>query len=155
MRSVRQFLHFSEEAAKRAGVTPQQRQALLNIKGFPGRDTVTVGELAERLQLRHHTTVELVDRLAALKLVVQEHSGIDRRRAYVQLTRQGQQILDKLTGAHEEQLRRIGPKLADLLQGLGAEKRAVANVRRRTIRSKRSASSRRRLRLFRARGQGH
>jgi DNA-binding MarR family transcriptional regulator len=155
MRSVRQFLHFSEEAAKRAGVTPQQHQALLNIKGFPGRDTVTVGELAERLQLRHHTTVELVDRLAALKLVVQEHSGIDRRRAYVQLTRQGEQILDKSTGAHEEQLRRIGPKLADLLQGLGAEKRAVANVRRRTIRSKRSASSRRRLRLFRARGQGH
>ena len=53
--ALRQFLHFSEEAARAAGITPQQHQALLAVKGFPGRDCVTVGELAERLQLRHHS----------------------------------------------------------------------------------------------------
>src|ERR1051326_2195953 len=63
--ALRQFLRFSEEAAQKAGITPQQHQALLAIKGFPERDEVTIGELAERLKLRHQTTVELVDRLAA------------------------------------------------------------------------------------------
>jgi len=107
--ALRQFLHFSEEAAQRAGLTPQQHQALLAVKGFPGRETVTVGELAERLQLRHHTTVELVDRLVDLDLVERERVGLDRRRVFVRLTRRGEQVLDELSSAHEEELRRIGP----------------------------------------------
>ena len=117
---LRQFLRFSEDAAKRAGITPQQHQALLAIKGFPGRDTVTVSELAERLQLRHHSTVELLDRLVDLKLVVREHVAADRRRVHVHLSTQGEKILDDLSSAHEEQLRRIGPKLRTLLQRLGS-----------------------------------
>ena len=68
--ALRQFLHFSEEAAHAAGITPQQHQALLAVKGFRGRDCVTVGELAERLQLRHHSAVGLVDRLVAEGLMV-------------------------------------------------------------------------------------
>jgi DNA-binding MarR family transcriptional regulator len=119
---LRQFLRFSEEAAKRAGVTPQQHQALLAIKGFPGRDTVTVSELAERLQLRHHSTVELLDRLVDLKLVVREHSGEDRRHAHLRLSARGEHILDALSSAHEEQLRRIGPKLSTLLKSLVTSK---------------------------------
>src|SRR3954453_12589647 len=83
--ALRQFLRFSEEAAKKAGVTPQQHQALLAIKGFPERDEVSIGELAERMQLRHHTTVELVDRLAELRLVARVHALEDRRRVMVRL----------------------------------------------------------------------
>src|SRR5579859_1886698 len=61
--SLRHFLGFSEAAARAAGITPQQHQALLAIKGFPGRDKVSVGELAERLQIEHHSAVGLADRL--------------------------------------------------------------------------------------------
>lgn len=118
--ALRQFLRFSEDAAKRAGLTPQQHQALLAIKGFPRRDEVTVSELAERLQLRHHSTVELLDRLAKLKLVARAQSDSDRRQVNVRLTPRGEQILDKLSSAHEEQLRRIGPELTGLLNQLGA-----------------------------------
>ena len=117
--ALRQFLRFSEDAAKNAGITAQQHQALLAIKGFPGRDTVTVGELAERLQLRHHSTVELLDRLVDLRLVAREPSATDRRQVQIQLTAQGEQILDKLSGAHQERLRRVGPELRTLLERVG------------------------------------
>jgi DNA-binding MarR family transcriptional regulator len=102
----------------RAGVTPQQHQALLAIKGFPGRESVDVGDLAERLQHRHHSTVELVDRLVSLKLVVRKRSSADRRRVQVQLTERGERILDRLSSAHHEQLRRIGPQMSVLLKRL-------------------------------------
>src|SRR6266566_9056175 len=71
---LRQFLHFSEQAAQKAGLTPRQHQALLAIKGFPGRDSVTIGELAEQLQIAHHSAVGLVDRLEAQNLIVRELS---------------------------------------------------------------------------------
>ena len=119
--ALRQFLRFSEDAARNAGLTPQQHQALLAIKGFPASDTVTVSELAERLQLRHHSTVELCQRLADLKLVAREQALTDRRRVNVRLTPRGEKILDKLSSAHEEQLRRIGPKLTAVLDGLKSE----------------------------------
>ena len=99
--ALRQFLAFSQSAARAAGLTPQQHQALLAIKGFPGRDTVTVSELAERLQLRHHSTVELLDRLVDLKLVVRQHLAADRRQVHVRLSARGEQILDALSSAHE------------------------------------------------------
>ena len=70
--ALRQFVRFSETAAREAGITPKQHQALLAIAGFPGRDQITMGELAERLQIRHHSTVELIDRLAAQSLVARE-----------------------------------------------------------------------------------
>jgi len=109
--ALRQFLHFSEEAANVAGTTPQQHQALLAVKGFPGRDWVTVGELAERLQLRHHSAVGLVDRLVAERLVARTPSARDRRQVYVQLTSRGENVLGRLSFAHSEQLKRIGPEL--------------------------------------------
>ena len=109
--ALRQFLHFSEEAARAAGITPQQHQALLAVKGFPGRDCVTVGEWAERLQLRHHSAVGLVDRLVAERLVARAPSAQDRRQVYVQLTTRGQNVVERLSSAHSEQLKRIGPEL--------------------------------------------
>lgn len=114
---VRRFIHFSEEAAKTVHITPQQHQALLAIKGFPGRDQVTVGELAERLQLRHHSVVGLVDRLAKEKLV-ERKPGKDRREVLVQLTDHGEQMLADLTYIHRSELRQIGPQLNLLLQEL-------------------------------------
>jgi len=109
--ALRQFLHFSEAAALTAGVAPQQHQALLAIKGFPGRDYVTVGELAERLQLRHHSAVGLVDRLTAEKLVSRVPSPRDRRQVFVQLTDRGEEMLERLSAAHTRQLKRMGPEL--------------------------------------------
>jgi len=109
--ALRQFYHFSEQAAHAAGTTPQHHQALLAIKGFPGRDYVTVGELAERLQLRHHSTVGLVDRLVVENLVARTHSAQDRRQVFVQLTSHGDEVLEKLSAAHSAQLKRMGPEL--------------------------------------------
>jgi DNA-binding MarR family transcriptional regulator len=116
--ALRQFIHFSEKAAHAAGITPQRHQALLAIKGYPGRDSVTVGQLAERLQLRHHSAVGLVDRLVAEKLVSRAHSTEDRRQVFIQLTSQGENVLAKLSSAHRAQLRRMGPGLSRLLKQL-------------------------------------
>ncbi|MBB5033111.1 MarR family winged helix-turn-helix transcriptional regulator [Prosthecobacter vanneervenii] len=117
--SLRKFLRFSEEAAGAAGLTPQQHQALLAIKGFPGRDYVTIGELAERLQIKHHSAVGLVDRLVLEKLVQRVASAEDRRCVNIRLTSRGEAVLEELSALHREQLRRIGPELSTLLQGLG------------------------------------
>lgn len=118
--ALRQFMRFSEDAALAAGLTPQQHQALLAIKGYPGRDRVTVGELAERLQVAHHSAVGLVDRLSAEKLVVREPSTEDRRRVFISLTRRGEAVLGKLSSAHREQLRRISSEIGALLARLGS-----------------------------------
>jgi DNA-binding MarR family transcriptional regulator len=118
--ALRRFLRFSEGAAEAAGITAQQHQALLAIKGFPARDKITVGELAERLQLRHHSVVGLIDRLVAEKLVAREPSVEDRRQVLVQLTRRGEAVLEKLASVHREQLKRIGPEISDLLERLGS-----------------------------------
>jgi DNA-binding MarR family transcriptional regulator len=119
---LRKFSRFSEAAAEAARVTPQQHQALLAIKGFPGRDQVTVGELAERLQLRHHSAVGLVDRLVNEKLVLRSPAETDRRQVLIQLTPRGEKTLEELSAMHHEQLQRIGPELARLLQQLNQPK---------------------------------
>ena len=117
--ALRQFQHFSEEAAEAVGLTPQQHQALLAIRGFPGRERVTIGELAERLQIRHHSAVGLVDRLVAQKLVAREVADTDRRQVYVTLTPGGLRALERLSAAHRAELRRIGPQISQLLARLG------------------------------------
>lgn len=119
--ALRRFLDFSGEAAKEAGLTPQQHQALLAIKGFPGRDRVTIGELAEQLVQRHHSTVGRVDRLEALGLVRREADPADRRRAMVALTDRAEEVLAGLSTIHRAELRRLRPSLAALLERLGAE----------------------------------
>lgn len=116
--TLRQFLHFSEEAAKAVGLTPQQHQALLAVMGYPQRDRITIGELAERLQIRHHSTVGLVDRLAAQGLLAREPAGSDRRQVYVRLAPAGLELLERLSSAHKEELRRVGPQLNEMLQRL-------------------------------------
>ena len=119
--ALRHFQRFSEDAARASGLTPQQHQALLAVKGFPGRDRVTVGELAGRLQIAHHSAVGLINRLVIEKLVVRETSAEDRRRVFISLAKRGEQMLAALSSAHREQLRRIGPEIGALLDRLGSQ----------------------------------
>ncbi len=112
--ALRQFLHFSEKAAQSVGLTPQQHQALLTVKGFPG-GLITISDLAERLQIRHHSAVGLVDRLAAHDFVRRESSSEDRRQVHVMLSPKGLEVLESLSKTHKEELRRIGPHLRELL----------------------------------------
>ncbi len=116
--ALRRFVRFSEEAAEALGLTPQQHQALLAIKGFPERERVTVGELAERLQIRHHSAVGLVDRLAAQGLVVRSPDDADRRQVYVALTPRGHDVLERLAAAHRAELKRLAPELRQALDEL-------------------------------------
>lgn len=114
--TLRKFLGFSETAAMSHGVSAQQYQALLAIEGFPGRNWVTIGELAEQLQVAHHSAVGLVDRMEALRLVRRTKPPEDRRRVHVHLSPKGLAILEKLYRAHRTELKTIGPKLVTLLQ---------------------------------------
>lgn len=116
--ALRRFMRFSERAAQNAGITPQQHQALLAIKGFPGRDYVSVSELAEWLQLRHHSTVELVNRLEAQGLVARTAATDDRRQVNISLTAPGEEMLAGLSATHRAELRQIGPELNQLLTQL-------------------------------------
>jgi DNA-binding MarR family transcriptional regulator len=102
---LRLFLRFSEDAARAAGLEPQQHQLLLAAKGAPEGQEVTVGYLTERLQLRHHSTVELLDRLEARDLVRRRRSEEDRRRVLVELTAKGERVLAQLSRHHVEAVR--------------------------------------------------
>ncbi len=101
---LRRYLRFSEEVTRRNGVTPLQYLLLLQIKGFPGRDWATVGELAERLQAKHHGVGSLVSRCEAAGLVRRSISSSDRRRVEVQLTKKGDQRLERLAYLHRVEL---------------------------------------------------
>src|SRR5512135_368937 len=90
--ALRCFLRFSEDAAESAGLTLQQHQALLFIIGYPGREQVTIGELAERLQIRHHSAVGLVDRLVEQGLVQRIQNQSDRRQVFITLSVGGQAL---------------------------------------------------------------
>lgn len=97
---LRRFLRFSEEVTRRKGVTPLQYQLMLQIKGFPGREWATVGELAERLQAKHHGVVALISRCEKAELVARNVSRSDMRLVEVQLTRKGEQCLEQLARLH-------------------------------------------------------
>jgi len=104
---IRRYLRFSEETVRRHGVAPQQYQLMLAIKGFPGRDWATVRELAERLQLRHHSVVELVNRAQSQRLVCRTTDPEDARAVRVALTDHGEQLLGRLSALHRDELRRM------------------------------------------------
>lgn len=112
---LRRFLVFSEGAAEQSGLTAQQHQALLAIKGFPGRDSVTIGELAERLCIRHHSAVGLIDRLVSNALVKRRTDADDRRQVLISLTPKAEALLAKLSATHRDELKRLAPLLQVLL----------------------------------------
>jgi DNA-binding MarR family transcriptional regulator len=112
---IRQFLHFSEEAARSQGIEPQQHQLLLALKGMPAGTRPTVTALSQRLCLRHHSTVELVDRLVDHGAVKRRHSDQDRREVLVELTPHGEGLLHQLSVLHWDELRGSGPALSEAL----------------------------------------
>jgi DNA-binding MarR family transcriptional regulator len=113
---LRKFLAFSEAAALKAGLTPQQHQLMLAVKGAPARDFLSIGEIADRLLLRHHTIVELVDRLAELGFVERNPDPTDKRKIQVSLSREGNAAIDRLSSIHIEELKNIRPTLRKLLK---------------------------------------
>lgn len=143
---IRRFLNFSERAARAAGIEPQQHQALLAIAARPPEFETTVGVLAERLQVRHHTAVELSHRLAAKGWILRSRSRNDLRRVDLRLTRRGEHLLQKLSVAHRNELSAAGPRLIAALQAVlahgggaqtptdasvaGAPRRNVTRIRR-------------------------
>ena len=119
--ALRRFLEFSATAARSAGLPPQQHQALLAIKGFPGRDPMSVGELAKQLCVRPHSAVGFVDRLARRGLVRRVPSNDDHRRVQVRLTARGEALLARLSAAHRDELRRVGPELRQALKKIAGK----------------------------------
>jgi DNA-binding MarR family transcriptional regulator len=115
---LRVFQRFSEDAARAAGVTPAQHQLLLAVRGFPG-GRPTISELAEWLQLRHNSTVELIDRAEEAGLLTRHTDGDDRRRQRLELTPSGSELLGRLSAAHRQELRRFREEFVALLDELG------------------------------------
>jgi DNA-binding MarR family transcriptional regulator len=116
---IRRFLHFSEQAARGAGLEPQQHQLLLTLRGVaPTGEAPSIGLVAERLQIQHHSAVELVDRLVDRGLVGRSRAPEDRRQVLVHLTPRGEAELEKLATCHLEELRSNGPALVSALEAL-------------------------------------
>jgi DNA-binding MarR family transcriptional regulator len=112
---LRRFLVFSEEAAERAGLTAQQHQALLVIKGRRGSQPMPTGMLAERLAIRHHSAVGLIDRLIAKNLIRRRNDSADRRQVLIELTSKAEKVLQSLTVTHRDEIERRAPLLRELL----------------------------------------
>lgn len=117
-RQIRQFLHFSEAAAREFGIETQQHQFLLAVAGLPEDVKPTIGELAARLFIQHHSAVELVNRLEVRGAVERCHGTEDRREVLVRITPAGRSILRRLALDHRTELERSGPALARALQSV-------------------------------------
>lgn len=108
---IRRFLNFSENAARAHGIEPRQHQLLLALAGLPEGELPTIGVAAERLQIAHHSAVELASRSASAGLVVRHPSAADRRQVTLRITAKGRRILERLSVAHRDELRSAAPAL--------------------------------------------
>jgi DNA-binding MarR family transcriptional regulator len=117
--TLRRFMRWSEEQAVAAGLTGQQHQLLLAIRGHEGVLAPTVGDMAEALQQQHHSVVELVNRAAEADLVVRTVDQQDRRRQRLALTHRGQAVIEELSTVHRAELRRYRTDLLAALEALG------------------------------------
>jgi len=122
---MRRFLHFSESAALEAGLQPQQHQLLLQVAGAPAATAVTIAFAAERLGLKHNSTVELVDRSVREGLLTRTVDPSDKRRAILKVTRQGYRILARLSAGHARELNVLAPRLIHALQNIRLHHRAA------------------------------
>ena len=115
---IRRFLAFSEQAARDAGIEPQQHQLLLAVRGLPEGARPTIGTVAERLCVQHHTTVALVDKLEARGLLRRERALLDRREVLLRLTPEAEALLRRLSAAHRDQLRTVAPAMVAALTAI-------------------------------------
>jgi len=113
---IRRFLHFSEQAARDASLEPRQHQLMLALKGLPEGVRPRIGELADRLQIQHHSAVELVNRLSAAGFVRRRRNDQDRREVLLDLTPRGERLLSGLSLHHQHELRMQGPALVAALK---------------------------------------
>ena len=127
---IRKFLVFSADAARSCDIEPQQHQLLLALKGLPSKSRPTISSVAERLQLQHHSTVELVNRLTIRGLLQRAEADEDHREVLLRITPRGERLLKKLSLAHRRELRSAAPELILALTDIvGARKRLTANTR--------------------------
>jgi len=112
---IRHYLDFSDQVARFAGIEPKQYQLLLALRGLPQELEPTVGSLAEQLRIRHHSTVELINRAETKELVKRSRSGSF---VFVQLTKKGERVLERAVEKRLQELRFAGPVLVDALQRL-------------------------------------
>ncbi len=124
---LRRFIRWSEEQASRAGITPARHQLLLAIRGLGADPGPTVGELAEALLLRHHSTVGLIDRAEEAGFIRRRRDADDARVVRLQLTDRGLRRLEALTEVHVEELARLSRSLRPLLEGLEDSSGALAS----------------------------
>jgi DNA-binding MarR family transcriptional regulator len=127
---IRKFLAFSERAARHAGLEPQQHQLLLAVHGLPAGVRPTIRAAAERLCVKHHTTVALVDKLEAQGMLARERSQQDRREVWLLLTDAGRATLQALSELHREQLQSVGPSMVSALGAILGEQRRSARPKR-------------------------
>jgi len=136
---IRRFINFSEQAARDAGIEPQQHQALLAIEGLPATHRATIGVLAERLQIQHHSAVGLVDRLEAEGLLRRTSSRADRREVLLRVTRHGTRLLNELSLSHRAELRSAGRALLRALETAMTHANSPVRSRRKTYGSRHRA----------------
>jgi DNA-binding MarR family transcriptional regulator len=112
--AIRKFFRFSELESSKVGLSMQQYQVLLSIRAFPGKEEITITELAEWLQIRHHSAVGLVDRLEARGLVLRKRGRVDKREVCLRLTAKGKRILENLALLNKQELKRLKPQIKQL-----------------------------------------
>jgi DNA-binding MarR family transcriptional regulator len=127
-RQIRKFLHFSEATAREHGIEPQQHQLLLAVQGLPDGVKPTIGEIASRLFIQHHSAVELVNRLVATGAVTRVPGAEDKREVLIRLTRSGRGVLRRLAMDHRTELESSGPELARALQSVLRHSRRAVSV---------------------------
>lgn len=115
--ALRRFHHWSEEQAKAVGLTSAQHQLLLAVKGHPGDQPPTIGDVADSLMLRHHSAVELINRAQAGGYVERRRDTADARVVRLRLTDQGESVLDQLTELHLSEIRQLAPLLKHVVSG--------------------------------------
>ena len=116
---LRKFLRFSKDFLRTtAGLNPEQYEALLAIKAFAAPVGLTISELSERLQVKHHSAVNIVDRLAERKLITREAGETDRRRRHVQLTAKGEKLIEELAAVHRKEIRMRSAEMIKVLERL-------------------------------------
>jgi DNA-binding MarR family transcriptional regulator len=130
---IRRFLRFSEQAARAAGVEPHHHQLLLALKAGDGPVGSRIVDLAERLQIQHHSAVELVSRLEERDLIQRNRSDRDRREVYVHLTPRGERILRELSLYHRDELRSAAPALVAALRRVTGRSRTDSRKSRTKI----------------------
>lgn len=128
---LRRYSTFTEHVARAAGVEPQHHQLLIALKGLPSEQRPVVGALAERLQLKHHTVVGLLDRMVSQGWIRRRKSVVDRREIIVELTASGERLLSRLGESHHAELESVGPALVRVLDGIVPPSRTALTARRR------------------------